>query len=1546
MASRVNTKFVVLLSVAVIALLALVGVAYSIVKKSGADHVAAGDKMMAEGDYKKAKSLYGKAVNKDQSRADWMEKWIDAMEHITPETETAYRDAFNSDYMGALMHASTVQRTSIEAHQRLLDIQYEMLKLGYSRQSADRLIQSTTRALSYFDSQPESNTDWYVLRKYRGFAYDRIVQAKGVLDDDQRTLYREDLEAALIANPSDGESMAALIRWSLAEAARKQLEGDNTGLLAARNQGIKDAEEYLASYPSDPYVSTIHLTMQLDNARDIAGAGLEGSARTTAIINSFQEFQSQVDAQFDLLNELDPSTIPTLTVEQMLRLENAAYPKSKLAQTKALMDRIVEADPTNPDKLWASARINMESGNRDEAVERFRAITNLPELPMSFEGMTLYTRKRQSLISIADIKLDSYQIANVNRAEGAPPANPEYLAEAEELMAEFAKGVAVDDNQLIMLRGRIAEVKGDLNGALSLYKKYNEQTNRQYADGLWREGVVARNLGQLGTARTALQGVIGIRDYDQRAMLSLADIEMRLNNPAAAAEQYRKVLVYDPNNEIALAGMEASAAMRDPDSIAESNPTLALILSSRQIRTGADGQPGDLSSAIELLREGIKTPEVDYHPDVARELAMLLMDNNDLNGARGIIRESVSRNPDDEMMTRIQDAMQGDDPTSILITLIQQSDQPQIDRDVSVANILMRDQRYEQLDAMLNDLINAHPDEYRVIEIAFTRAMQKSDMNEAERLAALASQSNLDGVGGLTYTARIHAFKDEHNKAVQVLQQAAALGTANASVYRMLAMEQRLLGQVDSAANSFQTALSIRPDDRFTIYEYVSTMASAGRYEEALDIARANQKYGVSDPKFNNLWLTLEANYGGDEGLDFAIRQRERIFELNPTDKSNTLELARMYVDAKQWDESKALIDSMMADEQRLEYIELLALWNADQGRVGKENGLSLARDTYLQYIESLGDEVTDRPFISLARFMLSRGRPDLATQAANEAVRLEKPETMEGSKLQGDLQMSMNQYANAAIAYKRVIDAGADSINEYRAKLIEANLRLKKYDEALAQLDAMPAEDQTTKVAMLQRAEILNGLDRIGEARQVLDDVVARFPDDPIVFIKRAESMIGDRALLTDLLADVDQALKMNGNDWRAYRVRAAAFFAVDRKSDALSDLMSAVRINPNLDSALFGVLNELVNSNRSGEALDLAKEVIERRPNDAPLISQIGHIFAAREDWNRACELYGLAWNKRRSPTDGATYIDALVRRTPPDTDEANAVINDLGELVGGVDKSPGLLAASALVLDARGRSDFAIQQLTKAFDISIDDDSKLIGWYSNVARFFDEKPIDQEIAYLDSVRRRKAIPGVQAWIDLFICQRFARDQYNLNRATSLLEQLTKKSEAPLLQRMAYQTYGSMLFGDGQYEAARDVWIEGVKLFPKDWEMNNNLAYVLSENLGQTEDALSYAEATIEAGITRSEPYETIARIYTRLGRYDDAEVSIREGMRFALSIEARVSLILADARLKLAKSELDAARSQVLNAKSILRSLPGQNEDIEKTIQEVESEIASAG
>ncbi|MBL4590653.1 MAG: tetratricopeptide repeat protein [Phycisphaerales bacterium] len=321
-------------------------------------------------------------------------------------------------------------------------------------------------------------------------------------------------------------------------------------------------------------------------------------------------------------------------------------------------------------------------------------------------------------------------------------------------------------------------------------------------------------------------------------------------------------------------------------------------------------------------------------------------------------------------------------------------------------------------------------------------------------------------------------------------------------------------------------------------------------------------------------------------------------------------------------------------------------------------------------------------------------------------------------------------------------------------------------------------------------------------------------------------------------------------------------------------------------------------------------------------------------------------MAWKKRRAPADGASYIDALVRKSSPDTDAANAVINDLAELAGGLNKCPGLLAAQALVLDVRGRSDFAIQQLTKAFDISLDDDQKILSWNRNVVRFFEDKDTSIEVAYLDSVRRRTDVEQIENWIDLFIAMRLTSGGKEAGRAIDLLKGLVSIDDNLTRRFLAYQTYGSYLYGQDNFEGALQVWTDGLAHFPDNWELNNNIAFTLSVELGRPEDALKYAQPATQSGAINSEPYETLARVYIQLGRFDEAVEMINKGKRYATSIASRVTMMLADARLNIARKDLEIANFDVLNARSLFRSLPGGNDDIEESIKKVEEEIASAG
>jgi tetratricopeptide (TPR) repeat protein len=182
MASRVNTKFVVILIVAVIAVLGMLFAAYTVVTKSPEDLARKGDEAVALGDYETAREMYSRAVSKDPTIVENLEKWIDTIEKWIPETEPAYYDAFRRDYLGAIHQAAVVQRTNVDAYHRELGMQFELLRREYSRSLADNIISRTTQVLGNFDGLNGVDPAWPSLRRYRGLAWYRIAERGGVVE--------------------------------------------------------------------------------------------------------------------------------------------------------------------------------------------------------------------------------------------------------------------------------------------------------------------------------------------------------------------------------------------------------------------------------------------------------------------------------------------------------------------------------------------------------------------------------------------------------------------------------------------------------------------------------------------------------------------------------------------------------------------------------------------------------------------------------------------------------------------------------------------------------------------------------------------------------------------------------------------------------------------------------------------------------------------------------------------------------------------------------------------------------------------------------------------------------------------------------------------------------------------------------------------------------------------------------------------------------------------------------------------------------------------
>lgn len=1536
MASRVNTRFVILLVVGIVGLLGMMLVAYSVAFKSAADNMREGDRLLAEGNIKQAERAYSKGVNKDTTNVEYLNKWIESLEMLVPETETEYRDRFYTDYNGAISKAATVLRNDVDAHERQLELMYKQLRSEYSRGLADRMIEQTTTTLGFYSSGDGSIQPWERLRRYRGIAIAQISMRSGVLEENKIELAKEDLGRALEVDPTDTDSRIAMMTLDLTEVDRNAPREDRAARIDVLRENLADAESYLAQYPDDQRMrlQRLFLLIELD--------------RRSLNLNQTPEQQiEQLKALYvpriELLNDIadrllagssDQLDIQTLTL--FAGIENTIDPPAQYVRSRELLDKMVANHPESAEFLYYAGQLAKDANATEDANKWFEQISTLKVKPLSYEGLRQFSIQRLALLRRAEIAVEQAEIAADDETRNAA------VARATQLRDQFSGMVSEDNLAQVLLDGRIALAQDKTDEALRLFRKYNDQTQRNNPTGLWYEGQVAKQLGQFGVARDALMQLIAIDNSNRKiaAMISLAQIEEQLQNLETAASYYRDVLEVRPTMQEVQGELDRVNLLLNPE--LNEDPALAAIYTSRRMRLGDDENPSDYAGAVEYLRDAVV--RLEYEPRVTRELASLMLDSGDIDGARVLIQESAQRYPDDEALAGMLRAMESGNTNEILVSLIRESDRPELEKLISIAGVASSRGMFELLDDTVAQLNELAPNDRRVLEFTFANALRNG---ETERAIQISKRTDLTQVESISYQARIAVAQKQQGRAIELLMQAASSGTADVAIYQLLAMLQREQGDMNNAINSFKQALAIRPDNSEVIREYLLTLTQMREYEQALNESRRLQRYGTIDPVFMNLWLTLESQFGGVQGREFATRQRERLLELNPNDTNNSYQLARLYIQSEKWNESRAIIDQLRSTGDSLEYAELEATWYAEQGIVNGKDGLVIANDVFKTYIGSMPEPVGPEPYVMNSQFMLARGRPDLALVAANEAVKHQSPQTMEGSVLLGDLYMRINNYSDAVKAYRSVVDAGADDEqHSVRSRLVDSLVRLERYAEAQEVYNGFPPSQSNDMITMLQGADIAKGMGDDNRAREILNNTVSAFPNNPLVFIKRAELMIGDESLANDMLSDLSRAMELEPNNWRAYRVRAAGYFNLGRRDDALEDLKTTIRLNPSLDRSIYAVLNELLGQpGRAGEAAGVARDIISMRADDANLMARIGGLFASRKEWNYASEFYGMAWEKRHAPSDGATYIDTLVRQSPPDANKANEVINQLAAMVGDINNNSGLLAAQALVLQARGRDDFAQQQITKAFDLSVSNNVELMNWANNLARYFEGRPATEHVAYLETLKRRNSNPVIGQWLDFFIAQRLTREDTVPQRAFDLLIAMQDSSYPDAISLRSYRLHGTTLFSQKKFEEAAAVWKAGIERFSDDWEMNNNLAYVLSSKLGKPDEALPYGEKGIAENIGLSEPYETMAGIYIALGKYDEAKQMIDTGSNFIKTVPARITMLLTAGRLALKTGDRTDAKSKVADARSVLRSAPESHPDLEQDIADFEQELNSA-
>ncbi|MFI4898802.1 MAG: tetratricopeptide repeat protein [Phycisphaerales bacterium JB059] len=1520
MASQVNVKFVVILVVGVIVLLGGMLFAYAtFVRKSGEDYIRMGDQMMAEGNYRQAAINYGHAYGHDRSRADWLQKWIDALETWVPETRTEYSGAYRQKYVPVLLSMSQVKDggMNIEAHDRYLSlVRDQSLHSPYSRAAMDSLIAQAENALRYFEYVPEDQTDWHRLRRYRGLAISRIISEGGTLEDGMRDQAVEDLQAALAVVPDDNESLRGLLGILMRETFDHRVVGDYVQAQRDLDEAKGLVNRFVADNPEHPDALLSKLTVDIEQMRHDLQQEAARSGRPIAEANTAQ-FRPTLDRveQMVLANPGAPGT--ERLISRFLMLESSLDPEAGLRRTERMSKALVETDPTSASALMLLARVLERPDRTEERVEVLRRVQELPPLPLSLEGMMQYSFQEYAVGEEAITYLT--ELSTIEDTEANEATRGAVLAEAEDARRRFAQVVPEGNPRLLMIDGMIALAKEDLPRALSLFQEFNRLTSDLDFDGLWREAQVAAQLGQNGVARNRLNTMLNMRPRNLPATLLLAAVEMRLNNSEGAKELFEDALEQDPTNESALRGLRQAREILGEQ--AAEDPVIEALLRSRSLLQGDAERVGDPQASIEYLASRIE--ELDHDPRLARELAGLYLGQEEMGAARAVINKSIERHPDDKALGIVREALLADNVVDARIRLYELSDAPETQRLLGVYSVYTASNQTEKARQVLERLVEIAPEDPSVLEVRLVNALANGDDAEAERVTQIAQRTNADRMDGLTFLARLESSRGRGAEAVEIIRRAIGEGQADVGVYRLLARQLILLGRYDEATTAYEQALEIRPDDLTSIMEYLRSLITIRQNQTALERAREMERYGRTSTQFMDLWLRLEAVAGGPAGIQFAIDRRRQLLQLDPANRTNRTELARHYITAKQFDLARPLLDELRAEKDALELVELDARWYADQITVRvndtARDGVEMARGVYVSYLLSIENDPEEaaQVYVSLAQFMLSRGRRQVAIDALIEAQEIQDPETRIADRMLADVYAAVNQWEEALELYRNLAESGLDDDNRsYQKRVVEALLRLSRFDEARAELGKIESMAPTDTTVRLQQAERARSTGDFNRAIELLDLAVSENPTEPLVYVQRARAKLDRDDLRDDVQADLDQALKLNPNDWRTLRVRAAFLYDQGRDNEAINDLRAALRLNPGLDEVLLGLVLEFIEQGREGEAQSIAEEIIELRQGDVQLSTQVAALFVEHELWGRAASFYADAWERSGSEAVAGALIDAYLRTDPPRIRDARDVLSKLIENGADAREDPKILGIRAIIDFVAGLESDAQQRAIVAFEkaaLRVDADPGLLNtWSINVARMYDGKPDSELIAFMRQIARSQA-PGSPGrdWLEFFIAQRQLESDQTRQQGLEGMLALRDNSKTTHIPRLAARVAGSVPYGDGDYERAEVLWTEGLDRYPDDWEMLNNLAYLIGERLNQPERAMPLALQARDA--TRgqnAQVLDTLAAIQARMGDYQEAKQNLLVALRQVRAIDARLPLTVRLAKVHLALNEIPQA------------------------------------
>ncbi|NJM35284.1 MAG: tetratricopeptide repeat protein [Rhodomicrobium sp.] len=183
---------------------------------------------------------------------------------------------------------------------------------------------------------------------------------------------------------------------------------------------------------------------------------------------------------------------------------------------------------------------------------------------------------------------------------------------------------------------------------------------------------------------------------------------------------------------------------------------------------------------------------------------------------------------------------------------------------------------------------------------------------------------------------------------------------------------------------------------------------------------------------------------------------------------------------------------------------------------------------------------------------------------------------------------------------------------------------QVKNYEAAAEAFAQVPRASPLWLNAQLRMAYDLNSLERNDEAKTLLRDLIAVYPDDMRPYYTLGNLLRGNKEYaeaVTYYTKAIERLGPEDKSHWSLYYARGVCHERLKDWPKAEADLKKALDLDPNQELTLnylgYSWVDQSVNLK---EAMDLIRRAVQKRPNDGYFVDSLGWAYYRQNDFPQA--------------------------------------------------------------------------------------------------------------------------------------------------------------------------------------------------------------------------------------------------------------------------------------------------------------------------------------